>query len=147
MKKVLLIFISTLMLFVYTVSDMGFGLHRCLGSGNISLVFLTQKTTCQEIHPNCTCGCCHSSIDEDCDHCTGAKISSRCITDVYSLDGDQIVVDNNFDFSSDYLITIVLEDLLLIKDAHLSILQSNNYEELPYWDSNQLRSFISLWRI
>ncbi len=97
MKKWILNICSLLIVGIYLISSMGYGIHECTTSGSKDVILLFGETPCEYVHSNssskeCNCLACNDLQRAECDCCSGCgQHGDNCCTTVtYVLSQEQI---------------------------------------------------------
>lgn len=83
MKKALRNFLFLALAVLYTMSTMGYGVHRCTEDGTASLILLFGETPCEWVHSHIdsdgnTYTHSHAPGEHHHEHCTGEECSGSC---------------------------------------------------------------------
>lgn len=121
MKKFLLYFSSTVLLFIYILSYIGFGIHKCTCNGTTDVVLLIGDTSCEKIHTHIHLNQLLSHTDSDsnthhhhCDHHNNQQNSDECCkTEILVLTDAQ---DNRNKIDLNHSVVNNIIDLLFISD-------------------------------
>lgn len=104
MKKLGTKIFAALLVLWYLTGIIGFGMHTCNGSGRSFVVAFFEEMTCEDIHPEHSCGCghdhaacCMAGNDGRCQHCDAVAFSARscCSDDYIALDFSGILSEDN----------------------------------------------------
>lgn len=100
MKKVLSYLFSVLLVGVYMLSTMGYGIHQCAFEGSNDVILLFGETPCEYVHAKKEdareCRCCPVHISAD-GTCCGVAHDGCCTTETFVLSQDQVNSNNDFD--------------------------------------------------
>ncbi len=99
MKKILSYLSLILLVGIYMLSTMGYGIHQCSLEGSNDIILLFGETPCEYVHSkdggagNCICGLEHQYQSEE---CAGGEHSNNCCsTETYVLSQDQVNSNND----------------------------------------------------
>lgn len=130
---------------LYLVSTMGYGVHECVAEGTKNVILLFGESPCEFVHAHnhsegCSCGhcsshdhsCCDAHFSGGCNHRTHEAIHNAgcCKTTVFSATQDQHVKTTVMDFQApsfdldnylsdareQFVIYALLEESLRVKD-------------------------------
>ena len=101
MKKVVSYLFIVLLVGVYILSTMGYGIHQCLAEGSNDVILLFGETPCDYVHSkggnsaSCVCKVSHLISGEN---CQGSEHDNNCCTtETYVLSQDQVSSNNDYD--------------------------------------------------
>lgn len=101
MKRVMTYLCTILLMGVYMLSSMGYGIHQCAFEGSNDVILLFGETPCEYVHSKdgnlCVCGLSHTSQDGGCNG--SAHDNGCCSTETYVLSQDQVSSTNDFDYT------------------------------------------------
>lgn len=78
MQKVIRNVFSLLVMLVYMVSSIGFGVHECSAKGTKHILLINSDRSCEQIHDHCACNSGSCGVSEHSHNC--------CSTEIHHLD-------------------------------------------------------------
>ncbi len=149
MKKAILYFLSSLLLFTYVVSYIGVRIHKCSCNGTTELILFFGHSSCDEHHAHIHLS--HSLTHEgEMDHCHHHHRDGCCNTEVVVLTADREVRPEQ---------NLINVDFQTLAPSHLSIAElidvSSSSDKIsllrdeipPLIDNSSIFARISTWRL
>lgn len=133
MNRVLNIVIISLLTLVYSVTQVGIGLHHCYSSDSTFVFLMSQDSSCSNIHPEDHCNCSDCACED-------------CQTKLFTLSIDQLPI-----YDEEVALNAPFVEIEILNNESDLLASVTSQEFIEFSESRQgvkeILSNFSIWRL